>query len=70
MIVILIYHRHKPIERIDLLGPRYSVPPTRSVSHYYALLSLFFILVAGSNAFPVRYKHYQSCVLNRRQNDG
>jgi hypothetical protein len=40
MIVILMYHRHKPIDRINLLGSW-----------------------RRSKVFPVRYEHYQPCVL-------
>jgi hypothetical protein len=47
VIVTLIYHRHKPTDRIYLLYPYWR----RNVS-------------------PVRYEHYPSCVVNRRQDNG
>jgi hypothetical protein len=42
--VILIYNRHKRIDRINLFGSE-----------------------RRRNVSPLRYEHYQSCVLNKRQ---
>jgi hypothetical protein len=44
---ILMYLRHKTVDRVSLLGSQ-----------------------QRPNVFSVRYEHYPSCVLNKRQDDG